>query len=485
MSLGAAIGRMGDERVFATLAAIIDGEVVLAGSPASPNLALGFNARWDRVNPRAVVRCATAADVAETIAFARRHNLEVVPRGGGHCFAGRSISPGIVLDMSAMDAVTVVDGVARIGAGARLGEVLKGLLAHGLTIPGGSCPAVGIAGLTLGGGLGVLGRARGLTADALVAARIVLADGRMIECDPHHDADLFWALRGAGSGRLGVVTELAFRPFPVPRTTSFELTWPFAIAMRVVRAWLDWLVDAPDEIAPSLVISAGTEPGEPPTVEVFGTLLGSHSEALQLLEAFTSRSEFDPAASRIQEISYEQMLRLWSGRSGGSWDDPRTAPTKRSYLAIRSQFFGRQLPDAAIHVLLDYLALDRRAGQTRELDFTPWGGAYGRMPADAAAFVHRDARFLLKHTAGVAPDASATEKTAARIWADGSSAIVHRWGTGRVFPNFAEPGLDSWDRAYFGVNRDRLLEIKARYDPDGVFSTEHRVARGAAPGSHP
>ena len=157
----------------------------------------------EHLRPQAIARCRSAADVAEALAHARRHGLAVAARSGGHCFGGRSSTEGLLVDVGPMNGVTVGDGVATIGAGARLGEVYDALDAHGLTIAGGCGPTVGIAGLTLGGGLGILGRTYGLTCDQLLGAEVVLADGRVLEVS---DGDLLWALRGAGGGRFGVVT---------------------------------------------------------------------------------------------------------------------------------------------------------------------------------------------------------------------------------------------------------------------------------------
>src|SRR6266487_1974481 len=159
--------------------------------------------RYRDTRPRAIARCASVDDVVRALAYARESGLHVVPRGGGHCFAGRSSTNGLVLDLTPLNAVSVVaDGRATIGAGARLADVYQGLHQHGLTIPAGCGPTVGIAGLTLGGGLGLLGRRYGLTCDRLVAATLVLADGRVVTCDEDREADLFWALRGAGGGQF-------------------------------------------------------------------------------------------------------------------------------------------------------------------------------------------------------------------------------------------------------------------------------------------
>src|SRR5437867_1529068 len=143
-----------------------------------------------------MVLCRSVSDVVRAIAHAAATGDRVVPRGGGHCFAGRSSRDGIVLDLSGLDAISVADnGIATIGAGARLAQVYSALHASGRTLPAGCGPTVGIAGLTLGGGLGLLGRMHGLTCDRLVGAQVVLADGSVAECDDDHEPDLFWALR--------------------------------------------------------------------------------------------------------------------------------------------------------------------------------------------------------------------------------------------------------------------------------------------------
>lgn len=215
----------------------IGGKVIARGSTDFDQLARPFNARFNDVLPEAVVLCISADDVARTVSLLRRDTLELAIRSGGHGFAGHSTTRGVVIDVAPMNSVSSSGSVFSVGAGARLGEVYLGMLPNGVTIPGGSCPSVGIAGLALGGGLGMLGRKHGLTSDHLVGARIALADGRIVECDDSHHEVLFWALRGAGTGHFGVVTELLFRSLAVPpATTVFHLTWDFSQASRIVRA---------------------------------------------------------------------------------------------------------------------------------------------------------------------------------------------------------------------------------------------------------
>lgn len=424
---------------------VIDGDLIVGDELTTSCMPKPFNARFDEAIPQAVVRCISPGDVAETISFIRRHRLRSAARGGGHCLAGRSTTTGILIDVSPMRTVSVGDGTLTIGAGAVLGEVYAEAIRHGLTIAGGSCPSVGIAGLTLGGGLGILGRTYGVTSDRLVGARIVVADGRVIDCDEHHDTDLFWALRGAGTGHFGVVTSLVFRPIPSPTVaTTFHLEWPFADAASVAQAWMAWSPSAPEALSASMVVAATAEPEEAPTVEVFGTMLGAVSDTRNQLEGLTSRLGSDPSSTFVEEMGYRDTLRYWAARAGERLEEARAAPATRSIHAVKSEYFARPLPREAIAPLVEGLTADRSRGQSRELDFSPWGGAYIRIEAEATAFVHRDAAFWVKHAAVVPTDATANQQMAAREWVGASWASLHPWGTGGVFPNFADADLDDW-----------------------------------------
>jgi FAD/FMN-containing dehydrogenase len=429
--------------------------VLRPGSPAYEQARKPAIARFHDVRPQAVARCETAGDVAETIAFARREGLPAVPRSGGHCFAGRSSTEGIVIDVSPMRAVFVSGGLATVGAGARLGEVYDSLDEHGLTIAAGCGPEVGIAGLTLGGGLGILGRTHGLTSDQLRMAQVVLADGRVIECDEQHDAELFWALRGAGGGNFGVVTSLVFRTLPAPEATSFHLAWPHTNAAAVVEAWQRWAPAARDELAASVLVKGGE-------AHLIGAMLGGESETVALLEEHVSRAGADPASASYRHASYRESKRQLAeigDKTGEGHED--------WHPFSKSEFFRRPLPADAVATLVKHFYEDRPAGQSRELDFTPWGGAYNRVAADATAFAHRNELFLLKHAVVVDPGA---EREEARRWLARSWELVHPWGSGGVYPNFPDPDFEDWSEAYHGRNRERLLRVRASYDPDGFFA---------------
>jgi FAD/FMN-containing dehydrogenase len=421
---------------WGALGRAVAGEVVLAGAPGYDEARATAIANFAHVRPQAVVRCATAQDVAEALAFARRRRLDVAPRSGGHCFAGRSSTGGIVIDVTPMASVSVTGVVATIGAGARLEAVYDALHEHGLTIPAGCGAGVGIAGLTLGGGFGVLGRVHGLTCDRLRGAQVVLADGRIVDCHEDHHGDLFWALRGAGGGRFGIVTTLIFDAVSAPAATSFRVGWPLADAAAVVAAWQDWAPTAPDELHAALQLTSDG-------VTLFGTMLAGGGQTIAAIEQLAERARADPTAATHAHLPYRDAKR-WLG------DEDDEARRRVG----RSEFFRRSLPRAAVDALVSNLAGQHGA----EVNLTPWGGAYNRVPEAATAFAHRHERFLVEHVTSTAT-----------AWVNRSWACVHPWGSGRVYPNFPEPGLPEWSDAYHAGNRERLLAVKRAYDPEDVF----------------
>jgi FAD/FMN-containing dehydrogenase len=404
-------------------------------------------ARFADVRPAVIARCAGPADVVAALELARGRRVAV--RSGGHCFAGRSTTDGVLIDVGPMDAVVPEGELVRVGAGARLGQVYDALDAVGRTIAGGCGPEVGIAGLTLGGGLGVLGRQYGLTCDQLVAAQVVLADGRVVRCDERSEPGLFWALRGAGGGQFGVVCELTLRTVPAPRTTTvFHLRHPPDRAATLIDAWQRFSPHAPDALAASLLCNGGG-------VHVFGAHAGPREEAETLLAAL-GESE----ASTVEELPWRAAKR-WLAEHGPG-DGP---PGGLDFAA--SEFFREPLPREAVEALAGHLERGLRAGHHPELDLSPWAGAYGRVAPDATAFAHRDAMFLLKQAVVVTPG---DDPAPARAWLRRSYAITHPHGTGGTYPNFPDLDLEDPLLAYHGGNLARLRELKAEYDPDGVFA---------------
>jgi FAD/FMN-containing dehydrogenase len=453
------------------LAGVIAGEVIRPGSPGYDAARRPAIARFADVWPQAVVRCRAPDDVAEVISLARRSGTPAAIRSGGHCFAGRSSTQGIVIDVSPMSAVSVSGGVATAGAGTRLGDLGDVLTRHGLAVPTGCGDGVGISGLTLGGGLGILGRSYGLTCDSLLAAQVVLADGRVVACGEDQQPDLFCALRGAGGGAFGVVTSLTFRTIPAPAATVFRLDWPGSLAAQVLAAWQAWAPTGPGELAASLLLTAPPDTAKQVKVTVHGAMLGSEAGAELLLAELATRVGTDPADACLRYLPFREAKR-WLSRMHPAQD----LPLAHSF--SKSEYFARLLPDQAIAGLAAAIERDRTPGESRELDFTPWAGAYSRVRPDATAFAHRNALFLLKHAVTV-DEAGAARIRAAQRWPTRSCALVHPYGTGGVYPNFPDPDLRYWARAYHGGNYARLRRVKARYDPGNFFRFPQSVPPGA------
>jgi FAD binding domain/Berberine and berberine like len=451
------------ETAWRDLEAASEGEVVLPGSPRYEEVRRPQIPRFHDVRPRAVVLCRTPEDVVEAIAFARRSRIELAVRSGGHDFAGRSSGSGMVLDLTPMHSLEVSDGLATVGSGFRLGDLYGALAQHEVTIPAGCGATVGIGGQALGGGLGLLGRSRGLTSDQLVAAQVVLADGRVVECDKQRHEDLFWALRGAGARGVGVVTRLTLRTLPEPAATSFHLKWPYDRASALIAAWQQWSPKGPEGLAASLLVTVGGEAGANPVVHLFGSLIGSETETAALLDEFVSVAGADPASSEHAHMRYGSLKSYLAERGPGDQENEDGRPY------MKSEFFREPLPAGTVDALVELFARGRRPGEARKLDFMPWGGAYNRVPTDATAFPHREELFLLEHSVVVPAgfDAAATE--AARTWLSDSWQLVHPSGSGGVYANFPDTELPDEHRAYWGRNLERVRRVKEKYDPEGVF----------------
>src|SRR5215469_13445449 len=275
------------------------------------------NAAYREVRPRLVVLCRSVSDVVGAMAFATATGDRIAPRGGGHCFAGRSSTDGIVLDLSGLDGISAAaDRVATIGAGARLGQVYAALHAYGRTLPGGCGSTVGITGLTLGGGIGLLGRKHGLTCDRLAGAQVVLTDGSVVDCDHDHEPDLFWALRGAGGGQFGVVTSLRFDTVPEPMTTRIEAHWPDIALEGLVSAWQAWAPDAPDELTANLTLVS--EPGAPVQATLFGAATLEEGSTRELLQEFIDRAGAAATIELRAGLPYHHLKHTFA--------DPRDTP---------------------------------------------------------------------------------------------------------------------------------------------------------------
>ncbi|MEY9876096.1 FAD/FMN-containing dehydrogenase [Streptacidiphilus sp. MAP12-33] len=466
---------------WAALAHDLTGRLIRPGQADYAEAAELFQPRFDTVRPAAVAYAASAHDVATCLAFARSAGVPIVARNGGHSYAGwSSVSNGLVVDVGRMNTVRSGGATASIGAGARLIDVYTGLAASGRTIPAGSCPSVGVSGLTLGGGVGVTGRANGLTCDNLIGAEIVTPDGRIREVGPGagQDPDLFWALRGAGGGNFGVVTRLDFRTHAADDCAYGFLSWPWSRARQAIEAWQRWAPKAQDNLWANLHISAswdGTLRVES-TVNLYG---GTRAELANLVDRLAER----PSSASFHSASYLTTMQVMGGVTGDSEAQshvhgvlPGHSPAgrvARSSYGARSDFFTQPLTGAGAAAVVAAVARYRSyapKGGHAAVAFDALGGAINRVGARDTAFVHRDALFLAQYSAdypaGVTGGTAATHSWS---WVNGTWDAMRPYASGEAYQNYIDPQLHGWEQAYYGANATRLRQVKHTYDPNGLF----------------
>ncbi|RAG84591.1 hypothetical protein DN069_16225 [Streptacidiphilus pinicola] len=474
---------------WSALAHRLSGKLIRPGQADFGEAAELFQPRFDSVRPAAVAYVADAKDVAACLAFARSTGVPIVPRNGGHSYAGwSSVNNGLVIDVGRLNSVQGGSGgTASIGAGARLIDVYTGLAASGRTIPAGSCPSVGVSGLTLGGGVGVTGRANGLTCDNLVGAEIVTADGQIREVSARQDADLFWALRGAGGGNFGVVTRLDFRTHPADDCAYGFLSWPWSRAAAAIEAWQRWAPTAPDNLWANLHISASWD-GSLKVESTVNLLGGSRTELANLIDRLAVR----PSSVSLHSASYLTTMQVMGGVAGQSagashvhgvlpGHSPAGTVVRSSYGA-RSDVFTQPLTGAGAAAVVAAVARYRSyapKGGRAAVAFDALGGAINRVGARDTAFVHRSGLFLAQYTADY--PAGVTGGTAANhswSWINGTWDAMRPYASGEAYQNYIDPQLRGWEQAYYGVNAARLRSVKRSYDPKGLFRFPQGIPLG-------
>ncbi|MBW8757314.1 MAG: FAD-binding oxidoreductase [Burkholderiales bacterium] len=454
------------------LAGGLSGTLLLPGSANFHAAAPVFNAVYDATVPQAIVRCATAGDIALALGFATRNGLALTARSGGHGYTGNSTTTGLVIDVGGMNTISVGSGTATIGAGAKLVDIYDQLSAQGVCVPSGSCETIGIAGITLGGGIGVLDRAFGLTCDSLVSAQVVLADGRIVTCDATRHADLFWALRGGGGGNFGIVASMTFDTFATSDLTSFSADFAWADAARVLAAWQAWPQVLPDTVWSDLVL-ATTGAATSPVIEVSGVFIGGSTGFTPIWDRFLADAGATPASQRVRTASFrDTMLAGCNGRSVSQCHlagDTSDGTVQRGSFVATSDFFDSALPSAGIQAMLGQVEAVQGRGAEMIVIMDLMGGAIARVAPDATAFVHRGALFSAQYYMSGPVGASSQQVSDARAAVTLMRTTMSAWSSGEAYQNYLDPNLQDWQAAYYGANYARLVQVKAAYDPNQVF----------------
>jgi hypothetical protein len=428
----------------------VSGRVLVPPGAAWQQARRVYNQRYSGARPLAVVRPANARDVQAVVRWALRHGIRVIPRSGGHSYAGYSTGSGVVVDLSTLAGVSLAGGVAVVGPGARLYDVYARLDARGRTIPAGSCPTVGVGGLALGGGIGLSARKLGTTSDNVVGMVVATGDGRLLNCDARRNADLFWALRGGGGRNFGIVTGFRFRTSPAAAGSWFVATYDWAEAPEVVPAWQRWAHTA--DPALTTICSLGSAR----TLQVFGQYLGPEAQLLAALPPFVREA---PRLRTGSASAFDLILR-WAGCLGDSPAECRAfEPTT---FAAKSSYIGRPMPAAGVRALQE--RLERRGRGSGSVLMDSYGGAIRR---GTGSFPHRNVLCSVQELAYWPAGEAAAPSLA---WLRSLHAALRPHATGAAYVNYIDPDLKAGYReAYYGRNAARLVAIRRKYDPERVF----------------
>jgi FAD/FMN-containing dehydrogenase len=421
------------------------------------------NLRYAATRPAGVALVADAQDVATAIAWARDYRVAMVSRSGGHSYAGYSTTPGLVINLKAMTRVTVdgTNGKMTIRGAATNQDVANAGKPAGLTIPGGQCPAVGVAGFVLGGGLGFYMREHGLGIDSLLATEILTADGavRRVTVDELPKKELFWALCGGGGGNFGINTSFIFRTFAVPkRVMTFSLSWYIEDCVRGFLLFQEILRDAPHSLG--AIAHFGTVWDQPSgttrtSLRIFGQVVESKKAAHKLL---------DPLCGTLPWETLIEEKDFWAAK-----DWLAGTPSAPNAFTERSRFHAKPLPEAAVGTLVEALVHAPIDGpnQSVESPFFAWGGAVATRAPDFTAFVHRKDVWLQSFNCSWASKPAMDRLIA---WQDKLYRAMGAYSTDRSYQNFTDPELEHPLQAYYGENLPRLIEVKRQFDPYNVFT---------------
>jgi FAD/FMN-containing dehydrogenase len=456
--------------IAAALAERLIGHVIAPDQPDYDSGRRVWNGMIDK-RPVAIARCADETDVAEAIRFATEYDLPLAVRGGGHNVAGTAIvDRGVVIDLSAMRGVHMhAGGTVHVQGGATWADVDRATAPRGLATPGGVVSETGVAGLALSGGVSHQRRRDGMTIDNLVAAEVVLADGRLVRASADEHPDLYWALRGGG-GNFGVVTSFEFRLHELgPEVFGLNVAYPLEDADRVLTGWRDAVDDASDELSTAglmwslpVVDELPEELRGVPYVGVAGMWAGDPDEGERVTRGL--RQLATPLLDMSARASYLEFQ--------SALDPFFPAGVRRYWKALYLDGFS----DAAIETTVDWSR--RRPSSDTLVIVRHCGGAMSRVGAEETAFGDRSSEWMLSiDSSWEDPDDDDTNVAYTRAFWDAAAPF----SDGKTYFNF--PGLfeegDAAVRASYGANHDRLARIKAAYDPENVFRPGQNIRPAA------
>ncbi len=456
-----------DKTVIELFRATLRGDLLLRTDASYHEARKLWNGMIDK-HPGMIVRCAGVSDVINSVNFARKHNLLVAVRGGGHNIAGKaSCDDGMVIDLSRMKGIRVdpANRTARAEPGVLWREFDQETQAFGLATPGGVISSTGIAGFTLGGGLGWLTRRYGLTCDNLLSADVVNAEGRFVTASPRENSDLYWGLRGGG-GNFGIVTSFEYRVHPVTTLVGGIVIYPFEKTREILRFYRDHAHKFPDELM--AFVTFATAPPEHfvpkefhgKTIVAFGACYdGPVNKGEKIIRPL--RENFGrPIADLIGPVAYCDLQKLF---------DADFSPI--GFQNYWKSDYLRDIDDTGIDTIVDFVS--KKTSPMTGLDVIYLGGAFGRVGEEETAFSHRKSPYFFDIEARWS-DHSENEKHIR--WAREFWEAMRPHATGGVYVNFLMEEGDERVRAAYGPGKyERLVELKNKYDPTNFFRLNQNI----------
>lgn len=437
------------------LAKSLQGPLLMPGAPDFATKAWPWALQYASTLPRGIARCAGEADVQACLQWAQAYKVPLVARSGGHSYAGYSTTTGLMVDVSAMHRVEIdgATGIAQLGGGARNKHVYAACRPYGSAVTHGRCKDVGVAGLVLGGGIGFNMRAHGLTCDGLTETRIVLADGRALTCNANENAELFWAIRGAGGGNFGIHTGFTFQTFPVAMYTVFAMSWTERLA-DVFAALQDMALAAPDGLGMKLsVVAKAGASGL--VLSILGQLAGPQDELKALLAPVLAVRA--PGTAIVEERGY------WDAQEFLSEDGTP------EYSHERSRFAKGALSVAAIQAILTHLREWPGTSVAGTWKFFLMGGKIDAYSPTDMAFVHRGYSMITSAELEWSPADSPAVLAKNQQWLSRFHERMEEYTSAYCYQNFIDPSQRDYLHAYYAENLPRLQAAKRHYDPTDVF----------------
>ena len=427
-----------------------DGEILVPSDADFAKYQVSYNKRTMKT-PLARVRVHTAEGTAIAIQWARKNNVPLAVRSGGHSFEGLSQTTGLAIDTKPMHQIDMAsDNNSFVtGAGTMLGDVYTSITKHNRVIPAGSCPPVGVTGHTLGGGYGLVARAFGLACDSLIQAEIVNAEGKILTVNDDSNADLFWALRGGGAGSFGVVTQLEYKTDHIDsNVTTYGISWELnpVQTLHLMQAWQHWAPQSPREITSLMKVARGRAGLY--SIRAVGQSIGSVAKLKQELTHLTSIIAATPVVKTIPVM--DAVLHF-----AGSFKP------ESIYMKGKSDYLTSVMTNEAIATFLKNMPLGVA------VIFDSYGGAISDVKNTETAFAHRQGYLSSLQYYTQWENASETPAKLAMMRKFHDS--MRPYMSGAAYFNYCDLDLKDYSKSYWGENLPRLMDIKAVVDPHNVF----------------